>query len=416
MSDEYGGDASFDQFAIQSLEAHESRFRPASSLLKGPAQVSKPPARPESHTTVAANVGTLRPAPSLPPLSNSTRNGAIPTSPPKQLSPQKINRPGFNAVIVNVRQKGNPILEHVRNVPWEYGEIEPDFVIGATSCALFLSLKYHRLHPEYIYNRMGTLGKQYKLRVLLIMVDIDNHSDSLRELTKTSIVNNFPIICAWSAAEAGRYLESYKVLENSAPTQIREKEKTSYGEQIVEVLTSIRGVNKTDAHSLIANFGSFADAIAASPEQIQMVGGWGGKKTIYLKQTVEKPFSVKGTTSKRRQEEILTQTAKRVDVNPEPSFRAGKDVTSYGTIFGEAAPEALADNHVPVPARAGPSSPLFLNDDDDDDDDVIETSIAPNSETSLLPSPKPLSQTHEEVIPAHRGVLAHLAKLREAAS
>ncbi|KAG5460917.1 MAG: binding domain of DNA repair protein Ercc1-domain-containing protein, partial [Olpidium bornovanus] len=48
------------------------------------------------------------------------------------------------------RPRGNPILVSVRNVPYEYGEVVPDYVVGQTSCALFLSLKYHRLHPDYI--------------------------------------------------------------------------------------------------------------------------------------------------------------------------------------------------------------------------------------------------------------------------
>ena len=30
------------------------------------------------------------------------------------------------------------MLKHVRNVPWEMGDIIPDYVLGATTCALFL--------------------------------------------------------------------------------------------------------------------------------------------------------------------------------------------------------------------------------------------------------------------------------------
>lgn len=35
-------------------------------------------------------------------------------------------------------QRGNPLLKHIRNVPWEFSEIEPDYVMGKTACALFL--------------------------------------------------------------------------------------------------------------------------------------------------------------------------------------------------------------------------------------------------------------------------------------
>ena len=30
------------------------------------------------------------------------------------------------------------MLKHIRNVPWEMGDIIPDYVLGATTCALFL--------------------------------------------------------------------------------------------------------------------------------------------------------------------------------------------------------------------------------------------------------------------------------------
>lgn len=35
-------------------------------------------------------------------------------------------------------QRGNPVLQFVRNVPWEFGEVQPDYVLGQSTCALFL--------------------------------------------------------------------------------------------------------------------------------------------------------------------------------------------------------------------------------------------------------------------------------------
>nr|XP_023997074.1 DNA excision repair protein ERCC-1 [Salvelinus alpinus] len=43
-----------------------------------------------------------------------------------------------NSIIVSPRQRGNPILKFVRSVPWEFGEVVPDYVLGQTTCALFL--------------------------------------------------------------------------------------------------------------------------------------------------------------------------------------------------------------------------------------------------------------------------------------
>lgn len=34
------------------------------------------------------------------------------------------------------------------------------------------ALRYHLLHPEYIYNRISKFGQSYTLRILLIMCDI----------------------------------------------------------------------------------------------------------------------------------------------------------------------------------------------------------------------------------------------------
>lgn len=140
-------------------------------------------------------------------------------APPSNGGPSKVVQPkpqalakgaSVSAILVSPRQKGNPILNNVRSVGWEYSDIPADFVLGATTCALFLSLKYHRIHPEYIYSRIKALGTRYGLRILLVLVDIDNHESPLKELSKTSLINNVTIILCWSSAEGGRYLELYK--------------------------------------------------------------------------------------------------------------------------------------------------------------------------------------------------------------
>lgn len=64
------------------------------------------------------------------------------------------------------------MLKSILNVPWEHGETLADYELGRTTCALFLSLRYHRLHPNYIYERFQKLGKNYTLRLLLVLVDV----------------------------------------------------------------------------------------------------------------------------------------------------------------------------------------------------------------------------------------------------
>lgn len=84
-----------------------------------------------------------------------------------QPTPQDLpsRRQGPSSILVSTRQKGNPILQWIKSLPYEYSDIPADYVLGATTCALFLSLKYHRLHPEYIYSRLKALGKLYNLRI-----------------------------------------------------------------------------------------------------------------------------------------------------------------------------------------------------------------------------------------------------------
>lgn len=211
----------------------------------------------------------------------------------QQPKPQALpNRTGPSAILVSTRQKGNPILNHIKLLPWEYADIPADYVIGTTTCALFLSLRYHRLHPEYIYSRVRLLAGKYTLRIVLVMVDIPNHEDPLKELSKTSIINNLTLMLCWSAPEAAHYLELFKSSEHAQPTAIRTQQARSYKESLVDFVTAPRSINKSDAASLISNFGSLQNAINAQPEQISSVPGWGERKVQQWCNAVREDFRV----------------------------------------------------------------------------------------------------------------------------
>ena len=236
--------------------------------------------------------------------SNSAPCAAPPSNPPPPFGPspqKKVTQPtpqalpsrtGPSAILVSPRQKGNPLLAHIHALPWEYSDTPADYVVGATTCALFLSLKYHRLHPEYIYARIRALGKRYNLRVLLALVDIENHEQPLRELAKTSLVNDLTLILAWSVREAARYLEAYKALERAPPNAIRGAPAASYAERLVEFATVPRGVNRTDAVTLVSQFGSLRGAVNTRPEEVAVLQGWGGVKVKRWCEAVREPFRV----------------------------------------------------------------------------------------------------------------------------
>ncbi|KAF3932007.1 hypothetical protein ABW20_dc0103496 [Dactylellina cionopaga] len=237
---------------------------------------------------------------------NASSSSAAGSSKPPvvQPVPRKIQKPGGpSSIIVNTRQKGNPLLPYIKSVPWEYGDIIPDYLVSPTTCMLFLSLKYHRLHPEYIYTRIKSLGHAYTLRVLLILVDTDQHPEPLKELTKTGIIHNLTMMLSWSPAEAGRYVELYKVMENTPATMIKERPKEDYMSRVEDTVTSVRGVNKTDAMGLISMFGSMRAAVNATEEQIGLVPGWGEKKTRRWCTAVREDFRAGGAIGKKRREE-----------------------------------------------------------------------------------------------------------------
>ncbi|KAK9474805.1 excision repair protein, partial [Dipodascopsis tothii] len=208
----------------------------------------------------------------------------------QQPVPRKVAGAAFSAIVVSTRQKGNPILQHIRNVPWEYGDIIPDYLIDGGICALFLSLKYHRLHPEYIYTRIQKLSKSFRVRLLLTIVDIDNHAEPLKELTKTSFVNNMTVILAWSAQEAAHYLSLFSSLKSAPPTAIQASQKEDYANQIIDSLTSIRGVNKNDAVSLISTYGSLKNAVNDGGATTAAIAGWGDLKVQRFQAAITTPF------------------------------------------------------------------------------------------------------------------------------
>ncbi|KAJ3748804.1 restriction endonuclease type II-like protein [Lentinula detonsa] len=195
-----------------------------------------------------------------------------------------------NHIILNPLQRGNPVLECIRNVGKEYGDIVADYQVGRTTGVLFLSLKYHRLHPEYIHTRIEKLGHHYTLRILLILSDISEHKDPIRELTKACLTNNITVIVAFSFEEAGHYLTIFKQFEYKPPNMIKERVDKDYVSMLRTTLTSISKVNKTDVETLRNSFGSIANIAKAQPEQLANLPGFGQVKVKNIKNAFEKPF------------------------------------------------------------------------------------------------------------------------------
>ncbi|ELU13340.1 hypothetical protein CAPTEDRAFT_166856 [Capitella teleta] len=183
-----------------------------------------------------------------------------------------------NCIIVSSRQRGNPILKHIRNVAWEFGETVADYELGLTTCALFLSLRYHLLTPNYIHERLKQLGHCYNLRVLLVLIDVKDPHHCLQELASVCILSDCTLMVAFSPEEAGRYLETYKSFETKPPDLIMEKTEANFLSKFTDCLTSVRKINKTDAATLLSTFKTFDAISEANVEDLSLLPGFGPQK------------------------------------------------------------------------------------------------------------------------------------------
>ncbi|KAK8757359.1 hypothetical protein V5799_005005 [Amblyomma americanum] len=194
------------------------------------------------------------------------------------------------ALIVSSRQKGNPLLKSLRSVPWEFGDIEPDYVLGQTTCALYLSLRYHQLFPGYIHSRLRSLGRAFELRILLVQVDVADPHPSLRELSQVSLLADCTLILAWSAEEAGRHLETYKALEAKPADALMERQDGDTLSKLTDALASVRSLNRPDAVALLSSFESLEHLAAASEQELTLQPGLGPHKARRLHEVLHQPF------------------------------------------------------------------------------------------------------------------------------
>ena len=64
------------------------------------------------------------------------------------------------SIIVSRRQEGNPLLKLLASVRWVWGSeaLSADYVLGPGAAALYLSLRFHLLKPQYVHARMAALA------------------------------------------------------------------------------------------------------------------------------------------------------------------------------------------------------------------------------------------------------------------
>lgn len=203
--------------------------------------------------------------------------------------PLKEGGSGAPLLVAN-RQQGNPLLRLLTGIEWKLADVVPDFVVGETTCVLFLSLRYHLLHPDYLYARIAPVKREFRVRVLLVSVDVADPTEPLLLLTSLASANDFTVILGWSLQECARYLETFKLLDKKSAASIQERIEAGYLPRLEDALTVIRSVNKTDVRVLSRTFGSLKDIMAAPMEDLALCQGLGDKKVRRLFLAFNEPF------------------------------------------------------------------------------------------------------------------------------
>uniref|UniRef100_A0A1I8MQQ3 DNA excision repair protein ERCC-1 n=1 Tax=Musca domestica TaxID=7370 RepID=A0A1I8MQQ3_MUSDO len=239
---------------------------------------------------------TVQKIPANKPLPNKAATDMFQIKKPEEIptTTAKTTPSNPHCILVHPKQRGNPILKSILNCPLEFrDDILPDYVVGRTTCVLYLSLKYHQLNPDYICQRLKELGKLYELRVLLVQVDTPEPHGALKTLTRISLLADLTLMLAWNAEEAGKIIETYKLFEKRPPDWIMERVDSNPHQKLVSALTNIKPVNKTDATTLLQNFGSLEKIINASEHSLSQVTGLGPRKAKKLYKTLQEPFLAK---------------------------------------------------------------------------------------------------------------------------
>ncbi|ADM12453.1 Ercc1-like DNA excision repair protein [Encephalitozoon intestinalis ATCC 50506] len=172
---------------------------------------------------------------------------------------------------VSPLQKGNNVLNYLSNASWHYdNSITPDYEINRSTALLFLSLRFHSCKPEYIHKRINKL-KPYKVKVLLVHVDIPNYSKTIQELFDTT---SLTMVLGFSIDECSRYIRGF---DEAGKRSIEAIRRGSHDEE--GFLTAFPKVNKSNAQQILKYNGTLLRFFGKSSEEMEKIPGLGKTKS-----------------------------------------------------------------------------------------------------------------------------------------
>jgi DNA excision repair protein ERCC-1 len=169
---------------------------------------------------------------------------------------------------VSHRQQGNPMipaLESGAEVTFVDSSVA-DFMIGKDLAVLFLTLKYHRQHPDYLTERLRGFRGSFPVRILLFLVNDDNPDRIISRLTSVTFANNMNFIPAFTYEEAARWLLTLYNTQESGVDDLKAMNESQV-ETATDALHAL-GLSRREAEALLMGFPTVADVIMAPKEAI----------------------------------------------------------------------------------------------------------------------------------------------------
>lgn len=206
------------------------------------------------------------------------------------------------------QQKANPLLKHLGGpsslsvndyaclqLPHPLSsnfddDLVVDFQPNETTGVVFICLRFHIEHPQYLAQRISLSKGRYNNRVVLCVLDKDEEQPLL-EINMIAHNHNCQLMCCTSNEEAAKYLRALQSHVQSSAEVLQERaEDSDVKGKATEVLTQIRRVNKSDVITLFQTFGSFSAIVEAPESELSSCPGLGPKKVERLSKIFDQPF------------------------------------------------------------------------------------------------------------------------------
>jgi DNA excision repair protein ERCC-1 len=178
---------------------------------------------------------------------------------------------------ISHRQKLNPLIPLLSSIETQWSDAAiADYEIGRNVAVLFLALKYHRQHPDYLGSRIEAFRGSFPVRILLLLVNDENPDLVISRLTSLVTSNGMNLILAFDYEEASRWLICLFNTQESPIEDLKAVNETSF-EIATDALNTL-GASRKEAERLLHGYATLADVLNASKESLLSLGTFRSSK------------------------------------------------------------------------------------------------------------------------------------------